>query len=232
MERTVIYTRVSTEQQASCGVSLAAQEEACRTYAEAHGLGPVEVISDAGFSGRTLDRPGIREVIRRAEAGEIDHCIVYALDRLSRKTSEATKLVGETLNGAVGFHSTSQAIDTSTPGGQAFAGMLAVFSQLESDMVSARTREAAEQCFREGRVFGGTPYGYAVADDGKTLVPHPDEAPIMERIRRERESGLSYNRIAEGLNADSIPTKRGGRWYSQTVKSVLTRKRNSGEGTV
>ena len=85
MARVVGYVRVSTEEQAGRGVSVAAQETAVRRYCELHGLDLVDVVKDNGLSAATLaKRPGLVAVLERLRAGEADGIVVAKLDRLSR----------------------------------------------------------------------------------------------------------------------------------------------------
>ena len=228
MKVTLIYTRVSTQRQADEGVSLDAQEAECRAYCERHQLGNVEVLRDEGFSGKSLDRPGMQELLRRVAADEVGDVVVTALDRLSRKTTDALGLVGDTFDGTVGFHAVRQAMDTTGPVGKAMVGMLALFNELERDMIAERTREAAAHCFGNGLVFGRTPYGYARGADPQdnTLHRHPEEWPTLESMRARRAAGMTYQTLADELNAAGTPTKMGRRWFAASVRSVLTRKRN------
>lgn len=54
------YIRVSTEEQAQSGFGLGVQEERLRAYAQALGLPLTEVVTDDGYSGGTLERPGLQ----------------------------------------------------------------------------------------------------------------------------------------------------------------------------
>ena len=63
------------------------------------------------------------------------------------------------------------------------------------------------------------PFGFT-AEDG-ALVPDATERAVVGRMQRLRVDGISYNEIANCLNADDVPTKRGGTWRSQTVKNIL-----------
>ncbi len=59
-------------------------------------------------------------------------------------------------------------------------------------------------------------------------MPLPAEEKELAQIAKARKRGTSYERIADDLNADRIPTKGGGRWYPATVRSVFltARKRD------
>jgi site-specific DNA recombinase len=66
MSLTVVYVRVSTEDQVE--FSPDAQAGKCREYVRQHDLGPVVVIADPGFTGASLERPGMRELLSLVEA--------------------------------------------------------------------------------------------------------------------------------------------------------------------
>jgi hypothetical protein len=42
-------------------------------------------------------------------------------------------------------------------------------------------------------------------------------------MKAMRADGMSFARIADRLNLDRVPTKRGGTWASMTVKKILDR---------
>ncbi|MFH1330027.1 MAG: recombinase family protein, partial [Actinomycetota bacterium] len=85
---TVAYCRVSTEEQAAEGFSIEGQADKLRAYADLHDLGPVTVIQDPGGSGRSLDRPGLQQVLGMIDRGHVAHLLVWRLDRLSRNLGD------------------------------------------------------------------------------------------------------------------------------------------------
>jgi DNA invertase Pin-like site-specific DNA recombinase len=99
-------------------------------------------------------------------------------------------------------------VDTTTPSGEAMANMLATFSQFERRLISERTKQALAQKRAAGVRLGA--------------APEIDHA-VERRIRRERSKGRTLRDIAERLNADAIPTARGGRWHASTLQRVLAR---------
>ena len=87
------YARVSTAEQSHDGVSLDAQREKIRLYAELYGLDLIEMVTDAGVSAKTLDRPGLIHVLGLLERGEATGLVVYKLDRLTRSLGDWTILI-------------------------------------------------------------------------------------------------------------------------------------------
>ena len=123
--------------------------------------------------------------------------------------------------------------DTGTATGQLFRTIVTSISEWERGVIGERTWEALAYKRWKGERVGATPYGFKLAGDEKHLVAVPTEGKVLKRIIRERRRGASYNLIADELNADRIRTKRGGRWYAATVRSVLaTARRRAARATV
>ena len=78
-----IYARVSTQEQAN-NYSIAEQVERLTKYCESFGWIISNKYIDPGFSGASLDRPGLTNLINDIKAGKLQKVVVYKLDRLSR----------------------------------------------------------------------------------------------------------------------------------------------------
>jgi site-specific DNA recombinase len=217
------YIRVSSDDQVQEGVSLDAQRARIATWCEMSGADLVGVVEDAGISGTVplANRPnGFRiEALFRARAPEIDAVVVVRLDRLSRDAADALRYLKAFSNGKVGLVSIADRLDLSSPQGRAMAGMGAIFSELERNLIAQRTAEALGQLRATGRVYGSLPFGFS--EDRGYLVPDETEQAILGRIVDLREGGSSYLAIANDLNRDGIAAKRGGLWYGMSVRSVL-----------
>ena len=88
-----LYIRVSTQEQASEGYSIDEQRERLVKYAEAQSWSVYRVYSDPGFSGGSLERPGLRSLILDVNAGKVNKVVVYKLDRLSRSQKDTLYLI-------------------------------------------------------------------------------------------------------------------------------------------
>jgi DNA invertase Pin-like site-specific DNA recombinase len=214
------YIRVSTEAQATEGVSLGAQEERIRAYAKFVGAEVVEILVDAGASGRKARRVKKLEAVRRVVSGEADALVVYAIDRLSRSTIDLLATVKELADAGAGFVSCREQLDSSTPHGRFTLTILAGLAEMESELIAERTREAMARCRREGRAVSSRTYGFRRVDDTKRVDEVPREMAIVERILALRDAGLSLNRVAERLNRYLVDAPRGKKWYPSSVKSV------------
>src|SRR5262245_57246388 len=112
--RLVLYARVSTEDQADHGVSLAAQRERLAAVVAAHGYEAIRVEVDAGISGKTppLRRPALARALAAVRAGEADGIAVLKLDRLSRSTTDTINLVESAERDGWRLLSVSESLDT------------------------------------------------------------------------------------------------------------------------
>jgi DNA invertase Pin-like site-specific DNA recombinase len=207
--RVLGYVRVSTEEQGDSGAGLEAQRRAIAAECERRGWELLEVVEDAGFSAKDLKRPGIQEALRVLREGDAKALVAAKLDRLSRSMIDFTALMATAQKQGWALVALDCAVDTTTPAGEAMAHVLATFAQFERRLISQRTREALAVKRSQG-VRLGRP----------TTMP-PD---VVRRIKRERAKGKSLAAIADGLNADGVPTAQGGtRWYPATVRYTLRR---------
>lgn len=204
------YVRVSTEEQARSGLSIEAQTQAIHATARQRGWDLVDVITDAGVSGRKANRPGLDEAKRRMRRGDGEVLIVAKLDRLSRSLLAGAKLMktAEAQHWAV--VTTDNAVDMSTASGKFLTNILLSAAEYESAMNSARTKDAMAAAKARGATFG-KPTAY------------PDA--LLERIRDLNADGLSLRQIAETLTSEGVTTTRGGQWHASSVRSVLRSER-------
>lgn len=84
---------MSREEQVRDGVSLDAQRDRIAAYAVAKGLELVAVLADEGASGKDLNRSQLQELLARCDRREVQHVIVWKLDRLTRRTPHLLRLV-------------------------------------------------------------------------------------------------------------------------------------------
>jgi site-specific DNA recombinase len=192
---TVAYVRVSTDDQVQ--FSPDAQSKRCRQLAELSGIGAVEDIRDEGWSAGNLDRPGMRELMRRTEAGEIGHVVIWALDRLSRDQGDFSKLVRLFKAHGVQVHSVNEGnIDLSTASGVMNVGILGAVAQYQRDHLIENVNMGNRQAAEKGRWLNRAPTGYSMLNG--ELVPN-EKAPLVQRIFELRASGASFPRISEDV---------------------------------
>ena len=222
--RAIGYIRVSTDEQAETGISLAAQEEKVRAYALAKGWPLTSIIRDEA-SAKDLRRPGIQAVLAGCKASPrpFDVIIITKLDRLTRSVRDLGYLVQDVFDRTgVAFSSIADNFDTTTANGKLALNILGSVAQWERDIISERTREALthKRLVKRERV-GLVPLGFDLGDDGKTLIVNNEEMALVRKIRALRAEGWGYARIARTMEEAGAKTKCGGRWRPWGVRYLL-----------
>ncbi|QDV27376.1 recombinase family protein [Aureliella helgolandensis] len=218
----VIYIRVSTEDQATEGVSIDAQHSKLTAWCFANDYELIESFTDAGISGGRADnRPGLQSAIELA-CSTASALVVYSLSRLARSTKD-TIAIGELLEkSGADLVSLSEKIDTTSAAGKMIFRMLAVMAEFEKDQVSERTRFAMAHKKSKGERVGTIPYGYDLKGDGVNLVENSSEQEVIGLMASLRNSGRSYRAIAAELESRGVLTKSGkSNWDHKTVSNIV-----------
>lgn len=231
MKKAVCYIRVSTEEQARGGVSLAAQEEKLRAYCQLNDLELVTVIREEGVSGaKSLAiRPGGAELLRLVAKKQAHHVVALKLDRLFRDAADALNQTKAWDKGGVALHLVDmggQTLNTASAMGRFFLNVMAGFAELERNLIAERTELAMAHKKAHLEAYSPTPYGFN--RDGDTLTENPQELKAVTQIREWRAAGWSLGKIARELTRQCVPTKKGGAWYPGTVKYLLGNSLYSG----
>lgn len=225
-EKTLVglYIRVSTQEQASEGYSIEEQKERLTKYADAQGWTVYRLYSDPGFSGGSIERPGLKTLITDVAAGKLDKVAVYKLDRMSRSQKDTLYLIEDVfIPNGVDFVSMTENFDTGTPLGRAMIGILSVFAQLEREQIKERMSLGREGRAKSGLWHGSNriPIGY-VYENGQLKI-EPYEAQIVRRIYQEFNNGRTVAAIVSDFKREGITTKYG-RIQPSTVRSVIRAK--------
>jgi site-specific DNA recombinase len=165
--RCAIYTRKSTEHNLDLEFnSLHAQREACEAYIKSQANEGWRLIhhrfDDGAFSGASLERPALQELLTAVRAGKVDVIVVYKVDRLTRSLSDFAKLVELFDQHSVSFVSVTQSFNTTTSMGRLTLNVLLSFAQFEREVIGERVRDKIAASKAKGLWVGGSiPLGYA-----------------------------------------------------------------------
>lgn len=219
--KAVGYVRVSTEEQASQGVSLNAQTEKVKAYASLYDIELIEIITDAGVSAKTLDRPGLNKALAMLEAGEAEALVIVKLDRLTRSVRDLDHLLENYFASRFSLMSVSEQVDTRTASGRLVLNVLMSVAQWERETIGERTSQALQHKKSQGEHIGGVGFGYKVT--GKKLAKAKDHETVAAIVEM-RGQGMTLTAIADKLNSEGIKTARGGLWYAKTVANIINRE--------
>ena len=201
--RAVGYARVSTHEQATEGVSIDVQEARIRAHCEAAGWLLLAVFEDRGVSAKTLDRPGLEEMITFVRAEKPDAVVVYRVDRLTRSIRDLGQLLDETL-ADVALSTVDGTLDTTTPNGRMVLCLLGVLAEWERTVISERTTAAMRhKRDAEGRWMGRAGYGFRIDHESGKLVEDEEQMKAIVSMKRSRRRGRSLRAIAgrHGISA-------------------------------
>lgn len=219
----VAYVRVSTELQASEGVSLEAQTAKARAWAEASDYQLAAVHTETMSGGRADNRPELQAAIASACKAKAP-LVVYSLSRLARSTSDALEIVSRLHRAGADLVSLSERIDTTSAAGRMMLTMLAAFAEFERGQIRERTAAAMSHLRGQGRRISRLiPYGYQLAQDGTTLLEVPEEMAVISEIRALRAEGISYSEIARELAHRGTPTRTGAPWSHTVIRGIFLR---------
>lgn len=222
----VLYFRVSTSGQVEHGVSLDAQEAACRAHAAKLGLPVIGAHRDEGLSGTRdhSERPGLAAVIEQVGANTGACVIVYSLSRLARSQRMVWELLDERGAYRLRVVSASEPFDTTTAMGRAFLGMLATFAQLESDLASERTRDALAFARSRGTKLGAPSMLESTDAEGARILD-PTKVELVRQVQTvAAETGLSLRELAAELDRRGVRSVKGGKWHPRTLRLALAYK--------
>ena len=209
--RCAIYTRKSTEEGLDKEFnSLDAQREACAAFVlsqrhEGWTLLP-DTYDDGGYSGGTMDRPGLRQLLAEVEVGRVDVIVVYKVDRLTRALSDFAKIVDVLDAAGASFVSITQSFNTTTSMGRLTLNVLLSFAQFEREVISERVRDKIAASKRKGMWMGGpVPLGYDVV--ARKLIPNDAEAETVRTIMRRYVEIGNVAELGEKLAKEGIMSK-------------------------
>lgn len=223
-----IYTRKSSEEGLEQSFnSLDAQHEACIAYIQSQkheGWTALrERYDDGGFSGGTMDRPGLTKLLGDVQAGKVTTVVVYKVDRLTRSLSDFAKIIEIFDKHKVSFVSVTQQFNTTTSMGRLTLNVLLSFAQFERELTGERIRDKVAASKKKGMWMGGVvPLGYECVDH--RLVINQTEAYTVRKIFRsylrlgcvsKLKNYLETERIRSKIRTSSSGRKSGGVSYSR-----------------
>ena len=236
--RCAIYTRKSSEEGLEQEFnSLQAQREACEAFISSQRHEGWVCLpagyDDGGFSGATMERPALQQLLADITTGRVDIVVVYKIDRLTRSLADFAKIVEVLDARGASFVSVTQQFNTTTSMGRLTLNVLLSFAQFERELIGERIRDKIAASKKKGMWMGGVPpLGYRGHD--RKLVIIDSEAEIVRAIfRRYAELG-SVRLLQEELKARGIKSKawtsasgrlRGGKLFSRGALYLLLQNR-------
>ena len=228
VRRCAIYTRKSSEEGLEQDYnSLHAQREACEAFVHSQNGEGWRLVKttydDGGFSGGSMERPALQQLLVDIRAGLIDTVVVYKVDRLTRSLTDFARMVELFDAKGVSFVAVTQQFNTTTSMGRLTLNVLLSFAQFEREVIGERIRDKVAASKRKGIWMGGVlPLGYDVRE--RRLVVNQKEAETVRgifnrylelgRVRLLRDD-LCRREIVSKARLSRSGDARGGREFSR-----------------
>lgn len=222
IRKVAIYARVSTMNQAEEGYSIDGQIDSLEKYCEAMGWDVYNKYIDAGFSGGSLKRPEMTNLINDVKKGLFDTVLVYKLDRLSRDVRDTLYLIKDVFNiNKIDFVSIQENIDTSSAMGTLFLTLLSAIAEFEREQIKERMQLGKLGRAKSGKSmqWAKTSYGYDYIKETGTLSVNPYQALIVRKMFEWYLSGMSITKLRDALNEQYGQDKE---WSYRTVRVILS----------
>ncbi|MCB2048533.1 MAG: recombinase family protein, partial [Novosphingobium sp.] len=227
MTKALLYARYSTAMQSAASVE--DQFRLLRQRADREGWSIVGEQADRAISGTVRDRPGLNCAMQAIENGEANILLAEALDRISRDQEDLARIFKR-----IRFRGARIVTLSEGEVGSLHIGMGGTISAVYVEQLAEKTRRGQIGRVEAGRIPGGNSYGYRpvrkLREDGEPerglREIDEDQADIVRRIFHEYAEGRSPREIAARLNAEGVPSPRGGHWRASTI--IGHRQRRNG----
>ena len=213
------------------------QKEKIREYCENNGLDLLCIYEDKGISAAkadeenlTIDREGLQNMLTDIPILGIKQIIVLNTSRLWRSDLVKVLIQRELKKYDVDVKAIDQpsySIYSIDPSEFLVNGMMELLDQYQRLEIALKLKRGKITKARQGLFAGGrTPLGYknVEVDSKSDIAIDEDEAQIISAIHGLRRRRYSMQAIADYLNKNHVPTKRGGKWYASTVHYILRNK--------
>jgi len=228
IKKVAIYARVSSERQ-DVDLSISGQLKALREYALRNKYMIVKEYIDEAESGRSIDRPGFKQMIvaARQKPLQFEAILVWKLSRFARNREDSIIYKSLLRKQGVQVVSINELVED-TPSGRLLEGIIEVIDEFYSANLSQDVTRGMRESASRGFFSGGpVPYGYirVKIQDGSVqrvkLEPDPDTAPVVQRIFQECLEDKGMIEITQGLNGDGLTTRKKKKWSKTSVSTVL-----------
>jgi site-specific DNA recombinase len=193
--RAALYTRVSTKEQTE-GLSLDNQRLRLTEWAKREDWEIVGDYQDAGFSGRSTNRPAFQQMLADAERGGFDILLARVRERVFRNSLDARVYADRLKTYGVTIRYLDEPQSEDTPTGFLMESQMTAFAEYFSRDLSAKTKLGKQARLRSGRSNGHPPFGYA-----PDWTVHTTEGVLAQELFSRYASGSwSHAQLSEWLS--------------------------------
>jgi site-specific DNA recombinase len=223
MAGAVLYTRVSTQEQARDNNSLPAQQLKLTEYCTRNGLAVVATFTDRGESARTDKRPQFQKMLKfcKDNRKEVSHLLVADLSRLARNVLDQGQTVVLLAELNIKLVSVDEPNLDESAAGKLLSNVIGSMSQFFSDSLSEKTKTRMRAAVTAGRFPWPAPIGYT--NQRKMLVVDPVNGPLVQKAFELMASGryATQDEVRKTVTALGLRTKKGKNVSKQSFARLL-----------
>lgn len=224
--RVAAYARVSAEMELKLH-SLKEQRDYYREYiTNRSDWELVEIYSDYGISGTTIQRPEFQRMLEDCRAGKIDLVVTKSVTRFARNTVILLQTIRELKELGIDCFFEKENMHSISPDGELLLTLLAMYAEEEARSASENQRWRIQKRFEQGQPWVGNMLGYRLIDGKMVIVP--EEAEIVRQIFADYLSGMGKSAIANKLAKSGITTPYVTKWTYGMISKTLTNEKYAG----
>lgn len=199
----VIYTRVSTKEQADNNMSLTTQKKACELYASKHGYHIAGSFGGTYESAKNDERKEFNKMLLfvKKSKEQVSYIIVYSVDRFSRSGSNAIFITDQLKKSGVQVISVTQPTDASAPSGSLQQNIQYIFSEYDNQLRREKSMTGTKEALLRGEWCARAPLGYSIVRmDGKRQVVINETGLILKKaFGWKANDNMTIEEIAQRL---------------------------------
>lgn len=216
MVNVILYTRVSTDEQAEKGFSLRDQKEKLERYADANGYTVVQHFQD-DHSAKTFDRPAFNKLLAflKGNKGFVKKLLVIKFDRFSRDLEGGLVMITQLKKLGVELEAIEQLLDDSVPENILMKAIYMATPQVENARRSLNTTNGMRKAMKEGRWVSGAPIGYRNARDtlNRPIIVFSKDEPLVKKAFELYATGLwEIDALRKEMNKNGLKIGRNRFW--------------------
>ena len=228
-QKVIGYIRVSTDEQASEGISLEVQKDRIIHYCQQFGLNLIDIYQDE-WTGKEIARPGLQAALTKMVQSDA-MLMSVSLCRISRSVGDWHYLLDTYFGRSARYKFLAfdvAGVDAKTAAGETLIYFRAVMAQGEVSQTSERTLHAMRALKAKGIACGALPYGKEYSDrvdaEGRrVVVENPAKMATIARVRELHSQGKGIKTIADTLTAEGRPPPKKS-WNTDSVRRILTKE--------
>lgn len=214
MKRAILYVRVSTDEQADKGFSLASQEEYLRKYCAQHGIDIIHTFIE-DHSAKSFNRPEFKKMLSfcKKNKADIDLLLFVKWDRFSRNTKDSYQMIHEFKKLNIEARAIEQPLDLSVPESKIMLAIYLASPEVENDRRSLNVFNGMRKAKKEGRYMGSAPLGYKNTRDekNKPIIAPDVNARFIKQAFEEMATGhFTQEEIRRRLSSKGFTCSRNG----------------------